>query len=324
MKNDLKNILSPLDEYLSRVDKYIVSCFDTGIEIIDKSALHLFEGGGKRIRASLVILTSGLRGNVPDGIIEMAASTEIVHAASLIHDDIIDKSRLRRGNVSVPEKWGNKVSVLVGDYMYSIALNIATDDGDPRLFPLMVNGSKDMVMGELYQLQYSNIDKINFEHYMKIIEMKTARFMAFSSQLGGVKAGFSDEDCLKLYNFGLNLGYAFQVIDDTLDVANDHLTVGKDTGNDLKDGKITIPFIYLIEKNGEESRKLLQDYIENPDDKKFNSIREELNSTGSINDSIDLAKQYVNKALDFIREFPETEFKNILIEISNFFINRKF
>ena len=102
MKNDLKNILNPLDDYLARVDKYIVSCFDTGIEIIDKTALHLFEGGGKRIRASLVILTSGLKNKVPDGIIELAAATEIVHAASLIHDDIIDKSRLRRGNVSVP------------------------------------------------------------------------------------------------------------------------------------------------------------------------------------------------------------------------------
>jgi geranylgeranyl pyrophosphate synthase len=324
MKNDLKKIFKPLDLYLSRVDEYIYSCFDTGIEVIDKSALHLFEGGGKKIRASLVLLCSGLKNSIPEGIIELSAATEIVHAASLIHDDIIDKSRLRRGNISVPEKWGNKVSVLVGDYMYTIALNIATEDGDPRMFPLMVYGSRDMVKGELYQLQYSNIENINFEHYIKIIELKTARFMAFSCKLGAVKSGYDEEYCDRLFNFGLHLGFAFQITDDILDITNDSKQTGKDIGNDLKDGKITLPFLYLIEKHGQEFRKVIKDYIEKPDTGKYDQIRDMLISEGAIDDSVKLARYHVDKSLDQIQEFPESEFKNILIDISNFLIKREF
>src|SRR5208337_3419409 len=121
MEQDLKKILAPLSEALERVDREIKNRLEFGIPVIDQSAMHLFAGGGKRIRASLVILTSGLKTRSPEGIIELAAATEIIHAASLIHDDIIDQSLFRRGNIAVSQKWGNKVAVLVGDFMYSIA-----------------------------------------------------------------------------------------------------------------------------------------------------------------------------------------------------------
>ncbi len=323
MEKELKTILAPLNDYIKKVEEYIDKNFHTGIPIVDQCGLHLFQGGGKRIRASLVILTSGLKGVIPAGIIELAAATEIVHAASLIHDDIIDQSILRRGNVSVPEKWGNKISVLVGDYMYSIALSAAVNDGDPRLFPLMVNGTKDMVMGELYQLQFSNLDNITREHYNNIIELKTGRFMAFSSKLGGVKCGFDDEKCDVLYRFGLLLGYAFQIIDDTLDLVGTDEMIGKDVGNDLRDGKITLPFVFFIEDKGDNGRAILKKYINNPDQGSWEEIKSMLENSGSIERSIAAARDYTNEAKNILSRFPATPSREMLMELAEYFVVRK-
>ncbi len=195
-----------------------------------------------------------------------------MHAASLIHDDIIDQSMFRRGNVTVPQKWGNKVSVLAGDFMYSVALNLAISDGNPAIFPLMVNGTKDMVMGELCQLEYADITTASREHYLTIIELKTARFMGSCAKLGATKSGLDRAETEQLYRFGLNLGFAFQIIDDTLDIMQNADHIGKDAGSDFKDGKITLPFLYLIETGGPEALKTLKRYIAGPEPALWQSI----------------------------------------------------
>ena len=325
MKNkDLKEILKPLDDYLKNVDNEINEKLKCGIPIIDESAMHLFSKGGKKIRAALVILTSGLKNDVPDGTIELAAAVEIVHAASLIHDDIIDQSLLRRGNITVPKKWGNKVSVLIGDYMYSVALRSAVNDEISAIFPLLIDGTKDMVMGELYQLQYADLDSIKRERYLKIIELKTARFMGACAKLGATKSKLSEEECEKLYQFGFNLGLAFQIIDDTLDLVDDSSQTGKDTGNDFKDGKITIPFIFLIEQSNDEDMKMLKNFTLNPDIEKWEIIKKRLVESGAINHSMEFAAQYIEKATTILEEFPESDFRNILFDLSRFFLYRKY
>lgn len=324
MDKDLKEILSPLDEHLRRVDKEIEKRLKTGIPVIDSSALHLFLSGGKRIRASLVILSSGLRGDIPNGIIELAAATEIVHAASLIHDDIIDQSLFRRGNITVPQKWGNKVAVLVGDFMYSVALNAAVQDGDPAIFPLMVNGTKDMVMGELCQIEYASLENARREHYLTIIELKTARFMASCTRLGATKSGMNEEERELMHRFGLNLGFAFQIIDDTLDIMQASEQVGKDVGSDFKDGKITLPFLYLLEQGGEKDLDRLKEYIAEPNLQGWQAIKKRLVDTGAIKHTIAIAADYIGQARDILQRFPDSSFRTMLLELSDFLLSRQY
>ncbi len=324
MEKDLKEILAPLDDHLRRVDEEIQQRLRTGIPIIDASALHLFLSGGKRIRASLVILSSGLRGEIPRGIIALAAATEIVHASSLIHDDIIDQSMFRRGNITVPKKWGNKVAVLVGDFMYSVALNTAVEDGDPAIFPLMVVGTKDMVMGELCQLEYADLDKARREHYLTIIELKTARFMASCTRLGATKSGLPEDERELMYRFGLNLGFAFQIIDDTLDIMQAPEQVGKDVGSDFKDGKITLPFLRLIEEGGSGDLERLKRYIDNPTPEGWVNIKKRLVDTGSIEYTVRFAADYIEKAREILNRFPDSRFRSILFELSDFLLGRTY
>jgi geranylgeranyl pyrophosphate synthase len=324
MQHSLKKILEPLNDHLILVEKEIKKRMTSGIPIIDQSAMHLFSSGGKRIRAALVILASGLNNRIPDGIIELAAATEIVHAASLIHDDIIDQSMIRRGNITVPQKWGYKVSVLVGDFMYSTALNIALQDGNPAIFPLIVAGTKDMVMGELYQIQYSEIENVNRQHYLSIVELKTARFMGTCAKIGGTKADMALEVCAELYTFGLNLGYAFQIIDDTFDVIQNSSDIGKDVGSDFKDGKITLPFIYLIEQGDKNDLLMLKRYSSNPNTSDWMMIKKRLVDSGAIDHAINFAGAYIDKALSIMKKFPESQFRNILLKLSDFLLNRKY
>jgi octaprenyl-diphosphate synthase len=323
MKLDLKSILEPVSGYLDEVDSDIKEKLTTGVPVIDNTSLHLFIKGGKKIRAALVILAGGLKGTPADRIVEVASATEICHAATLVHDDIIDKSILRRGDITVSEKWGNKVAVLAGDFMYTKALDTIVSIGKPEMFPVIVEATRDMVKGELYQLQYSAVDLINREHYFNIIELKTARFMGACTKLGGQMAGFSGELCERLFSFGLYLGYAFQIVDDTLDVIDDTIT-GKDTGNDFMDGKVTLPFLHMLENMDEEKRTQFRDMAANPGREKWEIVKNELKNSGSIEHSIEMAREYIVKAGELLGEFPESEYRDTLLRIGSFFIDRSF
>ncbi|MCU0848056.1 MAG: polyprenyl synthetase family protein [Spirochaetes bacterium] len=323
MENDIREILKPVDGYIQKVEESIRRKISSGIPLIDEGALHLFKRGGKRIRAALVVLAGGIKGRPPDDIIDIASACEIVHAASLVHDDIIDQSILRRGDLTVSRKWGEKIAVLIGDYMYTLALNIAVNDSHSALFKIMVEGAKDMVMGELCQLQYSNIESINRKRYYEIIELKTARFMAVCAKMGAVKSDLSPDECTSLYNFGLNTGFAFQIVDDTLDLVENSDTIGKDTGNDFRDGKITLPFLFLMERDS-GFHNLLRKFVSDPDPGRWDEIRLLLKDSGAIEESMDEAKKFVDKAVCMLEPFPDTENKKILMELADFFIVRNY
>ncbi len=324
MSLQLKNILAPLAGKLRLVDESIAAHLETGVPIIDGSVMHLFTSGGKKIRASLVLLSSGLRSEIPDGAIDLAAAVEIIHAASLVHDDIIDKSFMRRGNVSVPGKYGEKVAVLAGDYMYSAAVNIAVRDNDSRILDTIAGATKEMVKGELYQIEYSNIDSITEDRYYSIIERKTARLMAASCRIGGLKSGYSEDECAALYQAGMNIGYAFQIIDDTFDFADSSEVTGKDVGNDFKDGKITLPFIYIL-KHGKESQKdALRRFASDPDSADWNDVRELVRTSGAFEYSVASAAKFAQAAREGIAVFPRGSHRDIIVDIINFIVERNY
>ncbi len=324
MSMDLKKILAPIIPGLEQVDKRIAAHLETGVPLVDGSVMHLFSAGGKKIRASLVLLSSGLRSGIPDGAIDLAAAVEIIHAASLVHDDIIDKSFMRRGNISVPGKYGDKVAVLAGDYMYSAAVNIAVRDNDSRILDAIAGATKEMVKGELYQIEYSNINSISEERYYAIIERKTARLMAASCRIGGLKAGYSEDECTALHETGMNMGYAFQIIDDTFDFADNSDVTGKDVGNDFKDGKITLPFIYILEKGTSAQKEALSHFAADPDSADWDKVRALVMDSGAFEYSFNAARKFAAAAREKLSVFPESVNLNIIRDIINFIVERNY
>ena len=321
---DIKEILNPVSDYLKGVDAVIKDALMTGVSLIDESAMHLFAHGGKRIRASLFLLSSGINGAIPDGLEKMAAAIEIVHAASLIHDDIIDKSILRRGGISVPQKWGNKVAVLAGDYMYTTAMDIFIKERDTAILDTMASGARDMVKGELYQMQFSNVDAINKDHYFNIIELKTANYMGCCAKIGAIMGRLNSDECEQMYQFGKNLGFAFQIIDDNLDVIQDKSVTGKDSGNDFIDGKITLPLINLLENSDINEQKRLKEYIINPNLDNWQIVKESLFESGAVKSANMVADEYMVNAVDILTQFPETECREILNKLAHFLVNRDY
>lgn len=324
MSDSLKNILAPLSVHLERVDQSIKKHLETGVPIIDSSAMHLFSKGGKKIRASLVILSAGLRGEISERVIDLAAAVEIIHAASLVHDDIIDKSFLRRGDLAVHSKYGDKVAVLAGDYMYSTAVNIAVRNSSEKILESISNSTKEMVKGELYQMEYSNIDKISEEHYYNIIDRKTGRLMASSAYIGAVEAGCSDGECDALYNMGLELGYAFQIVDDTFDFSDSSDVTGKDIGNDFRDGKITLPFIYILKNGTPGERDYIRKFSQSPDDADWESIKRMIRSSGAFSFSLSRAKEYAESAKKRIEIFDNSDNKGIIEDLISFVVERDY
>lgn len=323
LKVGLAEIFKPIENYLKRVDDKIKETLKTGIPVLDKSAFHLFEGGGKKIRASLVILSSGLKDAPPDDIIDIAAAAEIIHCASLVHDDIIDESAMRRGLPTVSRLWGSRVAVLAGDFMYTSALAIAGEKINRHLFPILVSATSDMVKGELYQIEYSQIDKVNKEHYFNIIDLKTARFMAACMKLGSVKGRMNEEENEILYNAGLNLGFAFQIVDDTLDVIDSNET-GKMSGNDFFEGKITLPFLYLLEKADAGESEMLVNYFKHPSPENWEIVKNRIKETGAVAYCRSVADVYNKKAVEYLKLLPDSMNKDIILDLSRFLVERNF
>jgi len=324
MSDNLKNILHPLSDKLLKVDERIKAILETGVPVIDGSSMHLFFQGGKKIRASLVLLCSGLRSDIRDEVIDLAAAVEIIHAASLIHDDIIDKSFMRRGIISVPSKYGDKVAVLAGDYMYFVAANIAIKGRDMRIIDSISDATEEMVKGELYQIEYSNIDKISEERYFDIIKRKTGRLMAASAVIGAIKSGLSADECDILYKVGLDIGFAFQIVDDTFDFSDSSSVTGKDVGNDFKDGKITLPFIYILNNGSEKDKRDVRNFAADPDSADWNRVRDMIHSSGAFNYSISRAGDFAKNAIKQLEIFPDSENKKIIQNLINFIVERNY
>jgi octaprenyl-diphosphate synthase len=324
VKLSLEDIFKPIDAHLNRVGQAIPEILNTRIPLMDVSSLHLFKKSGKKIRASLVILSSGLNGKIPDDITDIAAAVEIFHGATLIHDDIIDQAFLRRGNITVSSEWGSKVAVLVGDFMHVRSLQTILKNGKTLLVDELLAAALDMFKGEIYQIEFSNIDVINKEHYFKIIELKTAVFMGTCAKLGAMKAEMADEERNRLYQFGLNLGRAFQIIDDTFDYVEEQNVIGKDTGNDFRNGKITLPFLYLLETATKDEKETLINSIKNPSNETWGKVRTMIKKYNAIEYSMNVAEEYLQKALPFLDAFPASLYKEKLIDLAGFLIDRDY
>jgi octaprenyl-diphosphate synthase len=318
----LEKILSPVSEELHTVELHIREALETGFPEMDQCSSFVVESGGKRVRASLVLLCSSLRGALPDGVHRLAAGAEMVHAATLLHDDVIDQASTRRGHPTVSHQWGNRIAVLLGDYMLAKALDVAVSINRRDLYSPLADAAKGMVMGEFLQSRCSGISDVSEKIYFEIIEKKTGSFMGACAFLGGAYADFPAEECEQLRLFGSELGAAFQIIDDTLDYVSESSKTGKDQGNDFFTGKVTLPVIYAMEILGPEGRDLLVSHFQNPTDHGWTEVRRSIEECGAIGRCTETARMLSQRAASRLAGFPDCASRRILTELSCFIVER--
>ena len=256
--------------------------------------------------------------------IGLAAAVEFIHAATLLHDDVIDESQRRRGNLSANEVWGNKTSVLVGDFLFSRAFQLMAKYGDIGTLKILSDTSVVIAEGEVLELSNDRDPTINEDLYFKVINAKTASLFSAACQVGGISANATNKEIESLKSFGTNFGMAFQLIDDAIDYASDKNSLGKNIGDDFKEGKITLPVILAYIRSNKKEKEFWKRTIQdlNQQEGDFKKALEIINKYNCIFDTVKRARHFANIAIDSLGIFNDTEFKKVLINLVNSSLSR--
>src|SRR5580658_923509 len=285
---------------------------------------YLQSGGGKRLRPILVLLCGKLFSEKSPGLVRMAAVVEMIHTATLVHDDVIDMAKTRRGRPSINVVWGNHTSVLAGDWLYMQAFQAALRERSFPVLDLLINLTQRMVEGELLQLDHIGKIAVTETDYMELIDRKTASLFSACARLGAIVAGASEADETRLGEYAWNLGIAFQLIDDILDFTSREKILGKPVGNDLREGKVTLPLIYALETADAEERKLVETILAdgNYDQVPFGKILQILHKHHGIERAQDRAREFTEKARSIIAQFPHSPYQRALNAVTDLVTGR--
>lgn len=326
-KHEVEALFLPIRKELAAVDSVLhAAVYSSSVPLIREAALHTISGGGKRFRPALAILSAKICGYSGDTSIDLGAAIELVHTASLIHDDVLDNSDLRRGRATANAKWGNHLSILIGDYCYSIAGELLARKSTPEIVALLTQAAKETTEGEVMEVVNSNDISMDTEKYMEIIRLKTACLISASCKAGGLLADVPEKLLRSLSEYGLNLGLAFQIIDDILDFTKESSALGKRSGTDLKEGKITLPVIYALAKCDREERSVIKESLLTPAycQKNFAEVVAILEKYNSTSETVQTAVTYVNKAKSALDQFKPSIEKETLIKFADFVLSRNF
>ena len=309
---------------LIKVNHTILDHMHSRAPLIPQLAGHIIASGGKRLRPMLTLASTRLCGYVGERQIGLAAAVEFIHTASLLHDDVVDESNLRRGDATANVLWGNQPSVLVGDFLFSRAFQIMVQDGSLEVLRVLANASAIISEGEVMQLETMNNVEIPEEKYLEVIAAKTAALFAAACRIGAVIAdrGTVEEDALE--NFGRNLGIAFQLVDDTLDYSAQQATLGKTVGDDFREGKVTLPLLLAYRRGDADERAFWRRCISEGEqgDGDLEKAMELLRRHDAPRDSIERARHYGAMARDGLGIFPDGEAKRALTDVVDFCIER--
>ena len=330
-KNSFNNQVSELINIcqgdLETINSIIIEKLGSNIPLIHEIASYLILSGGKRLRPLLTSCSFRLfEKNTIENInhIGLAAAVEFIHAATLLHDDVIDESKKRRGNLSVNEVWGNKTSVLVGDFLFSRAFQLMAKYGNTAVLKLLSDTSVTISEGEMLELSNDKDPTINEDIYYDVINGKTASLFSAACQVGGMSAQGSDKEVEYLKSFGANFGMSFQLIDDAIDYSSSNITLGKNIGDDFKEGKITLPIIlaYLRSNKTEKEfwKKTIVHLKQEKDD--FHHAINIIKKYDCIADTIDRARHFANVAIDSLGSFKDNNYKIGLINLIQSSLNR--
>jgi octaprenyl-diphosphate synthase len=321
---ELKNLLG---NKLEKVERLIELKLKSEVNLIEKMSDHHLQSGGKRLRALLTLGSAKLSGyELGQRDINLAACVELIHAATLLHDDVIDESSLRRGIKTTNSIWGNQSSILVGDYLLSRCFEIMVDDGDLEVLKLLSSTSAKIAQGEVLQLQHKGEADILEDTYIDIINLKTAALFSAATKTGACLSRSNEKEKKALESYGKNLGLAFQIADDSLDYYAKEKLFGKQIGKDFFEGKVTLPLIIVFQKGNDEERAFLSEIMKkekrNEDD--FSETLALIYKYKAIEASLKRAEYFVNVSYDSLGIFPDNEDKKILQNLTGFSLNRSF
>jgi octaprenyl-diphosphate synthase len=311
---------------LRRVNGHILERMKSPVALIPQLAGHIIAAGGKRLRPVLTLASARLCGHTGDRHIKLAACVEFIHTATLLHDDVVDDSDLRRGLATANAVWGNKASVLVGDFLFSRAFELMVEDGSLSVLAILSRASAIIAEGEVAQLVTANDTATSEQAYLGVIESKTAALFAAACRIGAVVADRPKAEEDALYAYGLNLGIAFQLIDDVLDYNAQQTALGKAVGDDFRDGKITLPVILAFRRGEEAERAFWRRTLEAMEQKDgdLEHAIQLMDRHGALRDSIERARHYGAIARDALGIFPDGIEKQALLGVIDFAIERAF
>ena len=312
---------------LEQVEKILRENYLSDISLTSGIGDYIMNGGGKRIRPLLLLISSRLCGlELTEAVIKHCCVVEYVHAATLLHDDVVDETTLRRGSETVNSKWGSDASILVGDYLIARAIKILSDDINPKIFKAFGRSANILIEGGLLEFTHAREINVTEEHCLDVVFRKTASIMELSCQLGALLAETEPAAEQALMDFGKNFGIAFQLIDDVMDYDGDPVQLGKPVGTDFKEGHVTLPLLYLHQKADSALKNEIEDFInnENLGQKELDYIIERMQEVKALEYSLDLARSFMSKAKEALRQvsFPAPEHRDALAAIADYIIER--
>jgi len=309
---------------MAGVDALIMARMDSPVPTIPALAEHLIAAGGKRLRPLLTLAADRLAGGRDSHCLKLAAAVEFIHTATLLHDDVVDGSQLRRGKVAAHLIWGGASSVLVGDFLFARAFELMVETGSLRALDILAKASSVIAEGEVLQLTRAHDLNLNQDVYLEIVRAKTAELFAAAAEAGGVAAGASDRHIAALREYGLCLGLAFQLTDDALDYGGATETLGKNAGDDFREGKATLPLILAVARSGAREAPFWERAIGRLEQVEgdFRRARELVLGTGALESTLNLAFDYAEQAQRALQLFPDNDWRRALEDLASFAVSR--
>jgi octaprenyl-diphosphate synthase len=320
----LSQIFEPIRADLEQVDREFVRHVESQVDVIPQIGRYIQTSGGKRVRPAVLLMAARLSGYDGDRAVLYAAVVEFIHTATLVHDDIIDDSELRRGRAAVHSRWGNDITVLLGDYLYIKSMALALTHDTLDLVRLLCDVTLRMIEGELYQLTKNGDADITEDEHFDIIRRKTAYLFGGCAQIGGMLGQVTREQEEALQEYGFNLGVAFQLVDDLLDFTGDLKAVGKPVGADLREGKMTLPLIHLLQQGDEMGAKIIRDIIasRSATEEQWNELLRIVKEHRSIDYAYRRAVEYAERAKKPLYAFPPSSERDALLALPDYVLSR--
>jgi octaprenyl-diphosphate synthase len=321
---DLAQIFEPIRDDLDAVEQEFVRHIQSRVALIPEMGRYIQKSGGKRVRPAVLLMASRLSGYTGDRAVLYASVVEFIHTATLVHDDIIDGADLRRGRMAVHSRWGNDITVLLGDYLYIKSMAMALTQDSLEIIRRLCDVTLMMIEGELYQLTKTGDVDITEEEHFEIIRRKTAFLFGGCAQIGGMLGGISPERETALRDYGFNLGIAFQLVDDLLDYTADQVSLGKPIGGDLREGKVTLPIILLLQRGGEAADRLIRTVVQERavTPEQWREILSLLRENRATELAYERAVEYATRAKACLTAFPPSREREALMALPDYVLAR--
>jgi octaprenyl-diphosphate synthase len=320
----LKDILRLVESDLALVEEVFAEQVRSDVRLVNEIGRYVQEGGGKRVRPALLLLASRLSGFRGERAIVLASTVEFIHTASLLHDDIIDEAATRRGRRSVNNRWGNEITVLLGDFLYTKSMAMALSQDNLRILRLLSDVTLRLIEGEILEIERNGNIRVTPQDHLDTIRRKTADLFAACTRIGAILGGVGEEREQALARYGLDLGVCFQMVDDLLDFTAEEKTLGKPVANDLREGKVTLPMIFLLRRGGRAAAEKVKAVLE---DRAFSRVsRDELvrmaRDCGALDEARALAERYADGARRELMAFEPSEYRDALEALPGFLLAR--